>query len=868
MTPTPKLDPRTFDEIVEAGKQRIAGKSDWSDLSPSDPGIVLLDVFAFLTESLLFRLNRLPDRAYEAFLRLIGVTRQPPSAAAATLKFSRTGSLDAPLQIPRGTRVTVARAGDAADAPVFTVASSGTIPSGSSSVEITAYHAEPVDGELAGLGTGKAGQVVTARRAPLVDAADGGLALTVAVEMGPGDRSVEARTIEFGGVAYRIWSRVDDFSARGDDRFVYVADLTTGAIMFAPAVRQRQDDGTLADQPAPLGEAPPAQRAIRLWYWVGGGSAGNVAEHMLTVLKDPLPGVQVTNAQRATGGRALETLENARARGPIEFRRLERAVTARDFEDLASRPAAVARALAMTKAELWAHATPGTVQVLLVPSVPDLEAAEYRISPAVLTSHQTETARATAQRTLDERRPLGTLCEVAWARAKTVTVRVRVVIHRQADRAAVERQVLKRLYQTINPVQTPLQPAGWPFGRPLRSWDVNLIVEAVPGVRYADRVRLVVDSAPDTNVTSVAAAVDQPGTWFAGSGDTVFRSSDDGDGWELMVRFVGQRIRAVRPHPQRPGLVAIVTEEDAGERPSQVHFSGDCLESPPMPAGALPARVNDAAWIVRDGNPLLLLATDAGLFELAAVAGATPKAVVATGTQPELGQYAVAATTDERGAVRVAVAARDGGGVFLSDRGGESGTFRRIGLENKDIRRLVMQYDGSRIFLWAGVTAAGFQAGEGCYRSELSDADLAQEWGLIGTNWGVLGAGTCQAIGFLEGRVLAASERRGVLWLDIGAAGATWSDVRAGLPAQQDGQPSPVRTLAVTPAGRSTRTDAVTPRWIMVGSARGVFRAAQPQGPYASASDRELTDKVTLPRTWLFCSGAHDVSVSYEDASR
>jgi hypothetical protein len=54
----------------------------------------------------------------------------------------------------------------------------------------------------------------------------------------------------------------------------------------------------------------------------------------------------------------------------------------------------------------------------------------------------------------------------------------------------------------------------------------------------------------------------------------------------------------------------------------------------------------------------------------------------------------------------------------------------------------------------------------------------------------------------------------------------------------------------------------------MVGSARGVFRAAQPQGPYASASDRELTDKVTLPRTWLFCSGAHDVSVSYEDASR
>jgi len=446
-------------------------------------------------------------------------------------------------------------------------------------------------------------------------------------------------------------------------------------------------------------------------------------------------------------------------------------------------------------------------------------------------------------------------------------VRVRVVVHRQADRGAVERQVLERLYQTINPVQTPLQPGGWPFGRPLRSWDVNLIVEAVPGVRYADRVQFVVDSAPDTSVTSVVAAVGQPGMWFAGSGDAVFRSSDDGDGWELMARFVGRRVHTVRPHPQRPGLVAIVTEDD-GEAPSQVHFSHDCLESTPLAAGAVPARVNDAAWIVRDGNPLLLLATDAGVFELAAVGGATPKPVVATATQPELGVYAVATTTDERGAVRVAVAAKDKGGVFLSDRGGESGTFRLIGPQNKDIRRLVMQHDGSRVFLWGGVTAGGFETGEGCHRVELSDAGLAEGWRQVGSNWGVLGAGTCRAIAFLDSRLLVASERRGVLWLDTTVADASWTDVRAGLPLQQDGQLYPVRTLAVTPADTNKSADGVARRWIMVGGARGVFRADKPQGPYVSASDRELTDKVTLPRTWLFCSGEHDVSVSYEDAGR
>jgi hypothetical protein len=867
LTPAPPLDARTFDELVEAGRRRITSLApEWTDLSPSDPGIVLLEVFAYLTEGLLYRLNRLPDTAYDSFLRLLGVNRQPQSAATVKLTFTRAAPADAVRAIPRGTRVTVARAASAGETPVFVIAAGGTMAPGDLSLELTANHAEPIDGEAAGTGTGLPGQVVRARRGPIVESSTGDLPLIVATELKAGDASSGVETIDFNGVAHRVWREVPDFSELGDERFVYVADRATGTVTFAPAIRITLDDGTLAEQPSALGEAPPLGRTIRLWYWVGGGPSGNVAENTLTVLKDPIPGVQVTNKTRATGGRAAETIEQARLRGPVEFRRLERAVTARDFEDLASRSSAIARSLAVTKVELWAHAAPGTVQVIIVPSVPDLLARQYRLSPAELAGYETEAARAGVQQTLDERRPLGTRCEVSWVNVKTVTVRARVVIHRNADRDSIARQVLDRLYQTIIPVQTPLQPEGWGFGHPLRSWDVNLIVEAVAGVQYADSVQLLVDSAPDADVASLVPAVQQPRMWFTASGDTLFRTSDDGDGWELVARVPGEQIQLVRPHPLRPGLLAIISQT-ADDGPSQVRISADAAESMGTKAVSPGTHVYDAAWIERFGKPLLLLATDAGLREMAPEEGAQVGSVAVTGANPEPGIFAVTAAIDALGNVRVAVAARDGGGVHLSDAGGQSGTFRLVGMQGKDVRRLVVQEPGGHAYLWAGITAAGFETGVGAYRVDLTAAVTPEAWQLVGDNWSVLNAGSCRAIAFRGRQVLAATERRGVLWLNLDAPTPQWTaaDVRNGLPLQEDGHPFPIRTLAVSPED----VGSAQPSGIIVaGGDRGVYRTRDPGAPYENVSARELSSKVTLPSTWLFCSGSHQVDVVYDDARR
>ena len=72
----------------------------------------------------------------------------------------------------------------------------------------------------------------------------------------------------------------------------------------------------------------------------------------------------------ATGGRDRETLENAMIRGPQSIHTLDRVVTARDYEQFAvAASGGVSRARAVTRADAWVGATPGEVQVYVVPDL-------------------------------------------------------------------------------------------------------------------------------------------------------------------------------------------------------------------------------------------------------------------------------------------------------------------------------------------------------------------------------------------------------------------------------------------------------------------------------------------------------------------
>ncbi|HXJ93705.1 MAG TPA: baseplate J/gp47 family protein [Terriglobia bacterium] len=851
----PNLDDRNFDELLQEATARIRRTCpDWTDLTPGDPGMALLDVFAFLTEMMIYRLNRIPEKAYIEFLRLIGVKLQPPSASSVNILFSLGRAPDRRVAIPRGTRITLARPVGGTEPPVFVTARAGAIEPGNTEVEILAHHCELVEAELAGKGTGLPGQWVTACRPPIVAPTGEDLDLVVGIEAAPRDLGERERALEHQGKAYRVWREVDSFTNLGPDLYVYIADRMTGTITFAPEVRMLGGDGRLEETPRPLAEFPPSGREIRLWYRRGGGPCKAEA-NTLTTLKDPIASVLATNPKPATGGRAAETLENALQRGPQDLHSLQRAVTARDFEVVALRSSgAVTRVRALTKSALWKHAPPGTVEVLLVPHLPEDERGGGQVTAKRLHEHETEVARQQIQSALEERRPLGTSCDVNWARYKTVKVQARFVTHPEEDIAAVKTRILDRLHGAINPLPAAAHP-GWRFGQALRVSNIYDVALVEPGVSYVDHVRFIVDEVPQKGIHCLVMDAFQPHTWYAGAGSILFRSIDDADGWEPAGRFPGEDVRAVCPHPDRPGLLAVCTNLAGEKSGSRVHISWDCGETwsqAPLETGF---QIQDAAWIVRDGEPVLFLATAVGLFEVGMQPEASPIQVFVS-SKDSNGFYAVRASRNQAGGISVAVAAQSTNGVFLSNSAGKANTFRNIGLVGEDVRVLAVQQAGPVYFLWAGVMADAGDAGKGCSSwSLLGDADPPEGWQWFSKNWT---GGSCQAIAFRGATIVAATHHAGVLRLPARRDDAVWDapSIGCGLPLREaEHLFYPVETVAGDREGK----------FILAGGPAGIYRSKDGGASYITCSSNVFTDRVTLPPTWLFCSGEHDIEVVSED---
>lgn len=77
--PEPVFDSRTYRQILEEAVARIpAHNPEWTNFNDSDPGVTLLQLFAFMTENIIYRANLIPERNRRKFLRLVG---QPLRAA-------------------------------------------------------------------------------------------------------------------------------------------------------------------------------------------------------------------------------------------------------------------------------------------------------------------------------------------------------------------------------------------------------------------------------------------------------------------------------------------------------------------------------------------------------------------------------------------------------------------------------------------------------------------------------------------------------------------------------------------------------------------------------------------------------------------
>src|SRR3954471_17162455 len=108
--PAPRLDDRTFQQLVDEAKRRVQQSCpEWTDHNVSDPGVVLIELFAAMTDQVTYRLNQVPDHLYRRFLELIGVTPHPPRAASAGVTFWLSAPQPETVRVPRNTQMATKR---------------------------------------------------------------------------------------------------------------------------------------------------------------------------------------------------------------------------------------------------------------------------------------------------------------------------------------------------------------------------------------------------------------------------------------------------------------------------------------------------------------------------------------------------------------------------------------------------------------------------------------------------------------------------------------------------------------------------------------------------------------------------------------
>lgn len=745
----PNLDDRSFEELLEEALdviQRHLG-TDWNDLSPSDPGRVLLEAFTYLTEQLIFRLNRLPPKAYIAFLRLLGVTQQSTKAA----KLLVTGQYEAPpeqdaatrpVRIEKGTRL-MARARESGESPLLFYLEREMLLLVETPTT-TVRQLEMVAAEWLGVSTGKPGEHFAVKRPPIVELMGNSFDVLVAValdanevrQLAESDYQVVENLAEVQGMAnwqqpdpvfkladekkyYRLWREVKNFSSlEAQEGYVYTVDRLDGLIQFAPIARytsQLRDAPRSQSSPVQLRELkaiPPKNSDILVWYPRGGGAGGNLPPGTELEIVPEDWGKVVNGAGEAVGetavsalklsitkllepGLAAETLEDALIRAPGDLFSLSRAITTSEIETVAMRRAQgrIQRAHAYTMHARWVHAQPGTIGVVLVP-VP--QATLYAEQPGSLppadlltTLRDSEDGQIISDvgAVLREKIPAGIPTHISWTRYKQLAIKAEVEIEADASPGRVQAEIQQQLQQFLAPQQ-------WLYGRPLTVKEVYSFLnrrDRVQDVVQVLNVSIALTDAPYKNVHQLAADHFQPGAWYATSDDKLFRSLNNGLGWERMMQLPHSpsagddsqhdegeaRFSLVVPSPHRAGLVAAMSvHRPAGKKDwhTRLYLTRDCWESAPQTADIatkeLHFKVEDMAWLRRGDEYFLLLATDKGLYDLkvdeANLLDTPMQQFSILTNRPDYPLYAVAVLEGSMGVSRIAVALKSQQGVFIS----------------------------------------------------------------------------------------------------------------------------------------------------------------------------------------------------------
>lgn len=99
----PAIDDRNYDQLVRDALARIPIHTpEWTHTGPADPGVTLVELFAFMAESLLYRANLIPERNRLKFLQLLDIPLLPAAPAHGLVQLRNEAGPLANVTLPPG----------------------------------------------------------------------------------------------------------------------------------------------------------------------------------------------------------------------------------------------------------------------------------------------------------------------------------------------------------------------------------------------------------------------------------------------------------------------------------------------------------------------------------------------------------------------------------------------------------------------------------------------------------------------------------------------------------------------------------------------------------------------------------------------
>lgn len=442
---------------------------EWTDRSPADLGMLLVDLFAYMGDVISYYQDRLASEAFldtaterrsvAHLLRLIGYELAGPTAASVELDLTfepagqgKPTTVRIPRQAQFGSRPSPGPAGGDPRptfeylGPDLDIDLSGprVVKRGANLVlqRLPARHSRSVNNEVLGSSTGEPNQTFTLAGSPVnLDT----LVVTVDEGAGPVTWTRQAN------LAYHVGAegQVELSGPESRDYYVQLDENGKAWVVFG--------DGEYGRRP-PVGSAN-----VRASYSIGGGVVGNVAASTVTVIKTAIPGLSaVTNPLPGMGGADAEPIERAVRFGPLAFRSGDRAVTLRDYKALAFQAGGVAKVKASSSG--W-----NRVDLYVAPEGTTCTPASAELKQRLV-------------RFFEDRRMVGTSVRIMDPECVRIDISVEVIPEHNYDPSAV----VARAEQAVGAI---VSFADVDFGRPLYLSKVYEAVEALEGVRAATVTR-------------------------------------------------------------------------------------------------------------------------------------------------------------------------------------------------------------------------------------------------------------------------------------------------------------------------------------------------------------------------------------------